>query len=79
MTKFLDKVYQLRRLDNLIRLKSTGTPSNLASKFKVSERTVYNLINTLKFFGAEIKYCQMNNTYYYEGDFQFPISIEEKC
>lgn len=63
----------IERMDRLIRTKSTGTPTTLASKLKVSERCVYNYLNLMKFLGAPIKYCRTRNSYYYDynGKFNF--------
>lgn len=60
-----EKLKQLRRLDDLIRRKATGTPDQLATKLEVSRRTVFRLIEYLKMFGAPIAYCGYKQRYYY--------------
>jgi len=41
-------VERYERIMQLIKLKATGTPSDLASKLKISERTVFRIIKDLK-------------------------------
>ena len=65
--KFIEQIQTLERLDQLIRLKATGTPSELASRLNVSERTAYNLIEALRDLGVVISYCKQKKSYYYES------------
>ena len=51
---FIEKVQLLERMDQLIRLKSTGTPIELADRLNVSRSTIYEIIECLKSLGAEI-------------------------
>ena len=64
---------RLEYLDNLIRLGATGTPCDLAAKLSVSKRTVFEYIDILKDLGADIKYCRVRQSYYYNvmGRFDF--------
>ncbi|MBB6235543.1 putative DNA-binding transcriptional regulator YafY [Pedobacter sp. AK013] len=68
-----DFLYQLERIDSLIRMKSTGHPQVLAEKLHLSERSIYNYITILKKRGAPIKYCRTRKSYYYScaGKFCF--------
>jgi len=43
---------RLNRIDHLIRIKGTGTPSELAEKIGMSERSMYEYIRLMKEFGA---------------------------
>ena len=60
-------------LDRLIQIKGTGSPSKLAQKLNISERTLYEYLNLMKDLGAPIEYCKMRGSYYYkeEGQFDF--------
>lgn len=71
MIKLIEQLQQLERLDALIRRKSTGSPKELARKFSVSERTVYNLLEGLKLMGAEIEYCHSRCSYCYKTQMEF--------
>ena len=66
MTRYIERI---KYIDYLIRTKTTGCPKELAVKLKLSERMVYEYINTLrKDFSAPIKYSRVQQTYYYEFD-----------
>lgn len=78
--KLIEQLRLLERLDQLIRLKATGTPAQLASRLEVSERTVYNLVDVLRQLGAEISYNKCRCSYQYDNDeigFCFDIVITE--
>lgn len=67
---FLEKIEQIKRIDQLIRIKATGTPQQLASKLDMSERAVYDRINLMKSMGAPIEYSHVRQCYYYQGTVQ---------
>lgn len=62
---------RLEYLDHLIRRKATGTPTELARKFGISERTVYDYIEVLRSLGAPITYDRVRNTYRYQNPGKF--------
>jgi predicted DNA-binding transcriptional regulator YafY len=63
---FHDQIEQLRRVDQLIRMKNTGSPRELAQRLGVSERSIYENITLLcKHFNCPIKYSRLRRTYYY--------------
>lgn len=64
---------RLEYLDELIRKRATGSPRELARKFEVSERTIYDYIKILKELGAEICFCNIAQSYIYmkQGRFDF--------
>lgn len=66
-------INRLERLDYLIRIKATGTPTELARKLNLSERCAYNYIDLLRQMGAPINYDRKRSSYYYEehGRFHF--------
>jgi hypothetical protein len=63
---FMEHVAALERLHELIRLKATGTPEQLASRFGVSLGTINNLLKILRGKGLPVLYCRFRETYYYE-------------
>jgi predicted DNA-binding transcriptional regulator YafY len=68
-------IIRLERIDQLIRLKATGTPRAFASKLELSERCIYNYINLMKDLGAPIRFCRYRNTYYYDGKGGFKFTF----
>ncbi|MEN9611599.1 MAG: hypothetical protein RLZZ628_2413 [Bacteroidota bacterium] len=75
MSRILKKINQLERIHTLIYLKATGTPTELAQKLSISERTVYYLINEIQDLGGCICYCKFRQSYYYEEYFVFPYKL----
>lgn len=76
----LEKLQQIERVDALIRRKSTGKPTSLATRLETSERCVYDLIKLMKQMGAPIYFCQQRSSYCYEEDVVFSIGfIPEKA
>lgn len=67
----------LERLDQLIRLKATGSPVELADYLNVTERTVYRMINKLKEIGCPIYYDKERNSYCYKCKGKIVIKFEE--
>ncbi|WEK35471.1 MAG: HTH domain-containing protein [Candidatus Pseudobacter hemicellulosilyticus] len=66
---------RLERIDQLIRIKATGTPTELADKLGISERSVYEYLNLMKEFGAPIKFNSYRQSYYYDEEGCFQISF----
>ena len=76
--KLFEQIRRLERLNHMIRRKATGTPKQLAERLGVSERTVYNLIDTLRQLGARIYYDNLRESYCYESGHEFSIELKEK-
>lgn len=68
---FIEKLKCIERVDQLIRLKATGTPQELAKRLNMSKRSVCNLINEMRDMGAEIEYCTRHRSYCYERELHF--------
>lgn len=65
----------MTRIDHLIRIKGTGTPSELAGKIGISERSTYEYIRLMKEFGAPVLYSRQRKSYYYREEGRFMISF----
>lgn len=76
----LDKIRLIERVDALINRKSTGSPQHLAQRLNVSERNIYNIINTMKDLGAPIYFSKERKSYCYKEDvrFSFGFKIKER-
>jgi hypothetical protein len=60
-------ITRIRRLDSLIRRKSTGSPKELADKLDISERWLYKFLEELKEeFDCPIIYDHYRQSYVYE-------------
>jgi len=57
---------KIERMDVLIRNNSTGRPSDFANKLNMSERSLYNYINFMRFqLRAPIEYSNEMQSYFY--------------
>jgi predicted DNA-binding transcriptional regulator YafY len=70
--KFIER---FKRIDEIIKTKSSGTPSQLAAKLDISESTLYEFIAVMKELGAPILYDKIAQRYYYQNDGKFTISF----
>ncbi len=75
---FLERIRTIERIDQLIRLKATGSPDDLAKKLGVTRSTVYEFIECMKDMDAEIQYCKVRKSFYYETEKVLAIGFVEK-
>ena len=70
-----DKIDQI---DQLIKLKATGTPKLLAEKLNTTERSVYRIIKQLKELGCPIYFDNQRQSYCYKckGKLKFKFETE---
>jgi predicted DNA-binding transcriptional regulator YafY len=68
---------RLQSIDQLIRIKGTGTPKEFAKKMRISESTLYIYLSTMRELGAPIVYSKRRGSYYYEYDGGFDLTF--KC
>ena len=71
----IDRLDRIARLDQLIRMKNTGTPEALAMRLGVSKRTVFEILNDMRQLGAQIDYCPDRRSYYYSNDGRFKFGF----
>ncbi len=73
------KLQQIARLDQLIRLKATGSPAKLAERCGVTKRMVYEYIRFMKDeLKAPISYCKERESYIYTEEGNIPLKWEKK-
>lgn len=79
MRQLSKQIEMLERIDQLIRLKATGRPKQLAERLEVSEATVFRIIETMKTLNAPINYDLTRQSYVYteKNRFKFGFYIEE--
>jgi hypothetical protein len=75
---FVDIIRRIERIDQLIRLRATGRPAELAQKLGISESQLYEVLNVMKEeFGVSILYSRTLESYYYPKEMKFKCSFEE--
>ena len=75
----LKQINRIEQIDQLIRLKATGTPQELAKRLSISRSTLYNILDFMKSQGVEIYYSPTNQSFCYEKKvhFYFGFSLEK--
>jgi predicted DNA-binding transcriptional regulator YafY len=70
MAKLFSKmVCKLGQIDQLVRMKATGQPHELAERLRVSPSTIYEYIDIMKHvLAAPIRYCHFRRSYVYDHD-----------
>lgn len=71
MRQLTKQIALLERVDQLIRLKATGSPKQLAERLQVSEATVFRIIETMKEMNAPVCYNIASQSYSYTETAKF--------
>jgi len=71
MRQLTRQIALLERMDQLVRLKATGRPKNLAERLQVSEATVFRIIDTMKALDAPVCYDIACQSYVYTKPTRF--------
>jgi predicted DNA-binding transcriptional regulator AlpA len=75
---FIDLIRRIERIDQLIRLRATGRPSELAQKLGISESQLYEVLSIMKVeLGGSILYSKTLQSYYYPKNIKFKCAFEE--
>lgn len=69
---------RIKMLDYLIKIKATGSPTQLARRLAISESTLYEYLACMKRHGAPISYCKHRCSYYYEEEGCFNLDFNRK-
>lgn len=71
----LEKLEMIERIDGLIRRKATGTPKQLASRLRVSERCLFKTLKMMRDMGGPINYSVSRQTYSYHYEVEFSLGF----
>ena len=75
MAKLEEQINLIEQIDQLIRLKATGCPEQLAKRLKVSRAGLFRLIDAMKQLNAPIKYDIYLQSYVYEKEVHFKFGF----
>ncbi len=73
--KIFETLRDIETIDQLIRLKATGSREQLAARLKKSPRTIHNLLEVMKDMGAPIFYCVHRRSYCYEYEVKLNVGF----
>ncbi len=65
MNIIIKQIELIQRIDQLIRLKATGTAIELASKLGISRAKLYRVIDTMKELNAPVEYDFTSQSFVY--------------
>jgi len=79
MSKVFSKmINKLIQVDQLIRLKATGQPRELARRLRVAPSTVYEYLAILKtVLSAPVRYCKTRRSYVYDEEGKLYIGFKK--
>lgn len=72
---FIKQIERLQMLNKLIKEERTGTPDELANRLGISRRNLYDMIETLKCWGVDIRYERKSATFRFEDDDRIEVSF----
>ncbi len=75
MAKLEEQISQIEQLDQLIRLKATGSQKKLASKMGISKASLFRLLDVMKQLNAPIKYDIGLQSYIYTNNVSFKFGF----
>ena len=73
----LKYIERLKRMDDLIRRKATGTPEEFAAKLGLGKSVLMEELSELRELGAKIAYCRERRSYYYEQSFLLVVGEKQ--
>ena len=71
MQQLTKQISLIERIDQLVRLHATGTPSELASRLEISKAKLYRVIDVMKELKAPIVYNIARQSFEYEDEVKF--------
>ncbi|MDX1911942.1 MAG: hypothetical protein SFV22_10675 [Saprospiraceae bacterium] len=70
--KTIDMFQRLEQMDQLIRLKATGSPKEFAARLGISKSMMYNYLDMLRTLGGPVHYNRAIESYEYE----YPVALQ---
>ncbi len=74
----LKYVERLKRMDDLIRRRATGSAKEFSLKMRVSQSQLFAELKEMRELGAPIQYCSMTRTYYYSKNCRLILDFAEE-
>lgn len=73
--QLFETIDRINRVHIMIQNESSGTPGEFANKLNISRRQLFNLLDDLKSYGAQIKYSRKKRAYSYQNNFIVKIEV----
>lgn len=75
---FLKYIERLKRMDQLIRRRSTGTADEFADKMGICRSVLMDHLREMKDMGAPIAYCKIHGSYYYAQECRLKLCFDKE-
>jgi len=76
--KAIEQLIRLKRINELIKAESTGTPDEFANSLNISRRQLYEYISYIKDLGVDISYSKRLRTFYLCNGHELAVSCNIK-
>lgn len=73
----LKYIERLKRMDDLIRRKATGSSEEFSRKLRISKSQLFEDLREIRELGGNITYCHVRKSYVYENDCKLILKFEE--
>lgn len=74
----MSRIEKIGRLHKFIKQNIHFTPFELAQRLGISTSSLYNYLDELELYGAEIGYDKVTKTFYYKNNFEFKLVIKNE-
>lgn len=75
---FEERIKQLIFIHENIKKRNTGTYRDLGQRLNMSKSNVFRIVETIRGFGADIRWDRDLQSYYYANDFEIEFHIKMK-
>lgn len=75
---FIKQIDRIKKTHNLILNQQTGNPDQFAIKLHISRSHLYNVPESLKDFGAVLRYSKKSESFYYDSPFDLELHYSLK-
>lgn len=75
MSSIEKQIELIARIDQLIRMKATGNPAELAHRLEISEASLFRILSVMKRWNAPIAYNERLRSYFYDEAVEFKFGF----
>lgn len=75
---FIKQINRIKKTHLLIQQEQTGTPNDFARRLNISRSHLYNILEFLRDFGANIKYSKKSESFFYTSHFDLELHYSLK-
>lgn len=73
----LKYIERLKRMDDLIRRRATGTAEEFSRKLEISKSQLFQDLKEIRELGAHVTYCHTRKSYVYENNCKLVLTFDQ--